>query len=113
MEGLEDDADGIAAEGGEGIFIFVLERSARDFKGAGGGALKAGDEHEQGGLAGSRGANDADGLARVDAEVNASQDFNVSGAAGKGEGDVFQENGGLGHGPTNGRWLTICRVSSA
>lgn len=49
----------------------------------------------------------------VDAEVNASQDFDVSGTAGEGEGDIFQENGGLGHGPTHGRWVTVCRVSSA
>ena len=113
MEGLEDDADGIATKSGKGIFMFVFERSARDFKGAGGGALEAGDEHEQGGLAGSRGANDADGFAGVHTEVNTFENFHVAGAAGKGEGYVFQENGGLGHGPTNGRWLTICRVSSS
>ena len=38
----------------------------------------------------------ADGFAGIDAEINASQDFDISGAAGEGEGDVFQENGRLG-----------------
>ena len=101
VKGLENDADGVAPEGGEGIFILVLEPRARTSR-VPDVALEAGDEHEQGGFAGPGRANDTDGLAGVDAEVDASQDFDVSGAAGKGESDVFQENGGLGHGPTHG-----------
>jgi hypothetical protein len=51
VEGLEDDANGIAAESSKGILILALEQCTCDFKDTGGCSFKSGNQHQQRGFA--------------------------------------------------------------
>jgi hypothetical protein len=97
MEGLEDDADRIAAEAGERILILAGERRAVDSDGAGTDALEAGNHHQQGGLAGTRRPDNAERLACFDGEINAAQYVHRTGAARQSKMNVFEADNGGGH----------------
>ena len=67
-EGLEDEADAMAAELGELAFVVLGDVLAVDRDVAGGGGVEAGDQVEQGGLAGAGAADQGDELAAGDLE---------------------------------------------
>ncbi len=79
---LEDDAD-LGAEGVEGGAADV---EAIDADETGGGVVKAGQEADDGGLAGAGGAEQGDDLAGLDGEVDIGEDFMLAVA----EGDVLE-----------------------
>ena len=68
---LEDEAQVAVAEVGELLLGEGGDIDAVDDDGAGVGAVECADNLQQGGLAGSAGADDADHLATVDVEVDA------------------------------------------
>jgi hypothetical protein len=88
MKGLEHDADRIAAEAGKRVLVLAVELGSVDGDRAGADPLEAGDHHQQGGLAGARGADNAERLARSDGQVDAAQYVDGAGTARKGEMDV-------------------------
>ena len=71
MEGLEHDAHGAAAEPGQGVFVETGDVLAGDVDLAAGDGFEAGEDHEEAGFAGAAGADDADGFALGDFEVDA------------------------------------------
>src|SRR5437667_5174010 len=97
MEGLEDDADRIAAEAGERILILAGERRAVDGDGAGTDALEAGNHHQQGGLARARWPDNAERLAALHGEVDAAQYVDRTGTARQGKMNIFEGDDRGGH----------------
>ena len=61
--GLEDEADGFAADLGEFVFGQVADGGAVEVDVAGGGCVEAREQAEQGGFAAAGGAHDGDELA--------------------------------------------------
>jgi len=68
IERLEDHTDGVAAVAGEFHRVDGSEVAAADVDGAGGGAIEAGQEIEEGGLAGAGAAEKSDKFAGADFE---------------------------------------------
>ena len=68
IERLEDHADGVAAVAGEFDGVDGREVAATDVDGAGGGAVKSGQEIEKGGLAGAGAAEKCDEFGGADFE---------------------------------------------
>ena len=71
MEGLEHDAHMVAAEPGQGVFVHILQDLARNLDPASAGPFQASHHRHQGGLAGTRWADQADGFTPGDREANA------------------------------------------
>ena len=112
LEGLEDEADLAAPKEGEGVLVEVLEGLAVDADGALRGAVEAGEQAEEGGLAAARGAEDGDEVAGVDAEIDAVEHGEDAAAGGEPPDDAaaLDAGGGFGHGrgegtPMMGAWL--------
>lgn len=80
MEGLKDDADVAAAKAGQGVLVERSEIAAGDHDRAGVDALQTSEHHEQGGLAGARWADQANGLAAPYIQVDIFEDMNPGGA---------------------------------
>ena len=70
VEELEDEADFVAAEAGEVVIGERGDGLAVDADFAGGGAVEAADQVEEGGLSGAGGADDGDHFAAGDVEVD-------------------------------------------
>jgi hypothetical protein len=80
VKGLEDDADVLAAEPRQTVLVELAELGAGHLHAAFGGALQPGEGHQQGGLAGARGTDDAQRFAGGDGQVDLPQDVDWSGA---------------------------------
>ncbi len=81
MEGLEDDADGVAAEARQRVLVERAERGAGDDDAAAARPLEPARHHHQGRFAGARGTDQRDALARLDPERDAAQDIDGAGRA--------------------------------
>ena len=92
MKGLKHDADIAAAKSRQRVFAQVGEVLAGDLDGAGIGAFEAGEHHQQGRLAGARGADQADRLAFADIEVDILEDMNACRALSERKIDPGQRN---------------------
>ena len=84
MEGLEDDADGAAAEPRQRVLVENGQVLAGDLDRARFRPLEPGNRHEQRRLAAARRPDQAQRLARLDGEVDASEDMDGGGAACRG-----------------------------
>ena len=94
MELLEDEADLVGAEavelgGGHGGDVDVV-----DLERAGGGAVEAAEQVDEGGLAGAGGAGDGDPLAGDDGEGGVVEGADGGGVAGVLAGDVGERDDG-------------------
>ncbi len=72
--GLEDEADGLAADLGKLVLGQVADGGAVEMHVAGGGCVEAGEQAEQGGFAAAGCAHDGDELTFGDGEVEAFED---------------------------------------
>ena len=90
MEGLEQDADPVAAEEGQPVLVERGEIDAVDHHPPAGGALDAADDGEQARLAGARGTDHAQAGAGVEVEVDAVEDAYRASRAGEGEMHVIE-----------------------
>ena len=97
MEGLEDDADAGAAHERQLVLIERHEFVTGNLHLAGSGALEAGNDHQQRGLAGSAGADNGNGFPRRNSEIDAFQDLDRARTAGKGQRHLVKGNDGFGH----------------
>ncbi len=94
MEILEYDAHMITAKHREGILVEAGETGPGDANGAAGGPLEAGDHHQHAGLAGSRGADDADRLRRADGQIDAAKNIDIAGGRSQLQVDIVEDDGG-------------------
>ena len=95
MEGLEHDADGVAADFGQPVLAQPREIVAGDKHPARCRGLKAGHHHQERRFSRAARANQRDGLALGHRKVYASQDFDRPRPAVKRERDVLQADGQL------------------
>jgi hypothetical protein len=94
LKALEDEADLVPAEEGELILRQVLDRPAVDPHLAGGGAVEAGHQGEEGGLAAAGGPQHGHELARLDPQVDAVDDGQHAVPRGEPAGQLSQFNAG-------------------
>jgi hypothetical protein len=88
---LEDEADLAVAEVGEGEVVESGEVLAIEADGAGGGAVEGADDIEEGAFAGAGWADDGEGIAGREVEVDAVEDGECGArGAGVGFGDVLE-----------------------
>lgn len=80
-EGLEDEADAVAAQGEQALLVEAGEVEAVDIDPSPVGGVLAADDVEQGGLAGSRAPLEGDELAARDLEGDAPQGVHGGGGA--------------------------------
>ena len=94
MEGLEDDPDVAAPKPRERVLVQggQVMSGRRDLPA--GGAFKAADDHEQGGLARARGSDHAHRLPGCQVEVDAAQDLHRSGRPGQRDAQTAQRYDG-------------------
>jgi hypothetical protein len=89
IEGLKDETDLPAAQGGEALWIQLGGVYAIDEDAAGGGLVDAADEVEEGGLAASTGTGDGEELAGGDVEVHVVEGADKAVVHGESAGDCF------------------------
>ena len=98
VEGLEDDADGSAAHGGEIVLGEIVQGLACDEDLAAVEPFETGNHHQKRRLARPRRSDDTDGLARLDFQVHAFQDTDRGGAGTEGQVSRYDLNDGFRHG---------------
>ena len=81
MKILKDDADVVAAEEGQRVLVEGCYLGAGGGDGTGRRPFQSCHDQQQTGLAGARGADDAEGLARADGEINIAEDVDLAGGA--------------------------------
>ena len=95
VEGLEDDADVAAAEIGDLVLAEAMERRIVDVDLTAVELFQPGKHHQQGGFAGTGRADDADGFAGSDIEIDALQHMDGGGCAAEGQIGAFQLDNGF------------------
>ena len=98
LVGLEDEAEGAAADGGELVFGEVGDGGAVEVDVAGGRGIETGEEAEEGRLAGAGGAHDGEELSGGDGEGDAFEDVEGAGAG----AELLVQSRHLDHGERGG-----------
>ena len=92
VERLEHDAEPVAPETGEFVFVQEAEVVTVDDRLAAGCPFESADDHEQARLAGAGRADDADGLAGAGGEIDTAQDLDRPGEARQGQRHILEED---------------------
>ncbi len=98
VEGLEDDADVVAAKAGERVLVEAREIPAGDDDLAGARRLQAGHDHQKRRFARSRRPDDADRFPGRYIEANTLEHMDPGGAAAEAQMDVLETDGVMRHG---------------
>ncbi len=81
MKILKDDADVVTAEQGQGVFVEGRNLDAGGGDGTRRRPFQPRHDQQQAGLARARGADDAEGLAGTDGEIDVVEDIDLAGVA--------------------------------
>ena len=93
VEGLENDADMLAAKARQLVLVELAEVLAGDHHRTDVGAFQPGHHHQERRFARSRRTQECDGFAAPYIEADVSQDVNAGGAAAERQVDAAQRNG--------------------
>ena len=96
LVGLEDEADGLAADLGELVLGQVADGGAVEVDVAGGGCVQTGEQAEEGRFAAAGGTHDGDELAFGDGEVEAFEDVDGARAVADRLAESIHDNHGRG-----------------
>lgn len=90
MEVLKNDADMALPEKRQAVFVHAVQALPSNGDVAIADPLQPRHDHQHGGLAGTAGADDADGLSRLDRQIYSAQDIDLARIAGQGKLYVFE-----------------------
>ncbi len=111
MERLEHDADGVAAQAGQGILAHARDLVPVQHDAAGRGALQPGQHHQQAGLSGAGGADQGDRLAGAHLQVDAAQNVDRPGRSRHGQVQVPHPNQSSAVPETGGGDVTMASMA--